>query len=137
MFLLDSNAVIAIMAERPACARAHFQRALASRHAVAIPSVVELELWYGAIGSRRRTESEVRLRGFLATIVSVLAFDAEDAMTAAEIRAFLARQGTPIGPYDLLIAAQALRRDATLVTANLDEFARVPGLKCVNWEEGA
>ena len=54
-------------------------------------------------------------------------------MTAGDLRATLEAAGTPIGPYDLLIAAQALRRDATLVTANVAEFARVPDLRWQNW----
>ncbi len=52
---------------------------------------------------------------------------------AGEIRAALEKAGTPIGPYDLLIAAQALRRSATLVTANASEFSRVPRLSWQNW----
>ena len=62
-----------------------------------------------------------------------MTFDAEDAHEAGDIRALLERAGTPIGPYDILIAAQARRRGATLVTANTREFARVPGLKTEDW----
>ena len=57
----------------------------------------------------------------------------EDAEEAGNIRAALERAGKPIGPYDVLIAAQARRRGATLVTANEREFARVPGLKTEDW----
>ena len=63
----------------------------------------------------------------------VLPFDAEDAAHAGDIRAHLERKGTPIGPYDYLIAAQARRRGATLVTANRREFERVPGLMVADW----
>ena len=73
------------------------------------------------------------LDAFLADGPEILAFDAEDATTAAEIRAELKAAGTPICPYDLLIAGQALRHGATLVTANTREFSRVPGLKVVDW----
>jgi tRNA(fMet)-specific endonuclease VapC len=55
------------------------------------------------------------------------------ASEAGEIRAELERLGTPIGTYDVLIAAQARRRGAVLVTANTLEFARVPGLNRENW----
>ncbi len=61
------------------------------------------------------------------------AFSEEDAMTAGDLRASLDAAGTPIGPYDLLIAAQALRISATLVTANVSEFTRVPGLQWQDW----
>lgn len=54
-------------------------------------------------------------------------------MAAGDLRAALEMAGTPIAPYDLLIAAQALRRGTTLVTANVAEFARVPGLLWQDW----
>ena len=55
------------------------------------------------------------------------------AVVAGDLRATLEAAGTPIGPYDLLIAAQALRADATLVTANVKEFGRVAGLRWQDW----
>jgi predicted nucleic acid-binding protein len=60
-------------------------------------------------------------------------FDADDAEEAGDIRSALERSGKPIGPYDLLIATQARRRGAILVTANEREFTRVPGLSVENW----
>ncbi len=91
------------------------------------------ELWYGIANSRRQQHSIETLAGFLAGPIQVLNFDADDAREAGDIRAALAQAGTPIGPYDVLIAAQARRRGATLVTANAREFARVPGLKTEDW----
>jgi tRNA(fMet)-specific endonuclease VapC len=64
----------------------------------------------------------------------VLEFDKEDARQAGEVRALLASRGTPIGPYDVLIAGQAKARNLTLVTHNTDEFGRVPGLRCDDWQ---
>ena len=64
----------------------------------------------------------------------VLEFDKEDARQAGEIRAFLASRGTPIGPYDVLIAGQAKARNLTLITHNTDEFGRVPGLRFDDWQ---
>jgi tRNA(fMet)-specific endonuclease VapC len=66
-------------------------------------------------------------------LIEVLAFESEDAALAGEIRGTQEVQGTPIDPYDVLIAAQALRAEATLVTANTSEFARVPGLIHEDW----
>ena len=63
----------------------------------------------------------------------ILTFDPGDAQEAAEIRASLEAKGTPIGPYDILIAAQARRRGAVLVTANRREFERVSGLMVTDW----
>ena len=131
MILLDSNAVIAIINGRPGSPR-RYATALASSQPLAIPAPVAFELWYGVLRSARRERNAATLRAFLAAL-SILPFDAEDAVTAAEIRSHLAAAGKPIGPYDLLIAAQALRRDALLITANTAEFARVPRLRCEDW----
>ena len=70
-------------------------------------------------------------------LMHLLAFDSECAAIAARIRADLEAAGTPIGPHDTLIAATALRHQATLVTRNVREFSRVPGLLWVNWHESA
>jgi tRNA(fMet)-specific endonuclease VapC len=65
---------------------------------------------------------------------AVLEFDKEDARRAGEVRALLASKGTPIGPYDVLIAGQALARGLVLVTDNTGEFRRVPRLRVENWQ---
>ena len=65
--------------------------------------------------------------------IDFIPFDEEDAAAAVDLRAALETAGTPIGPYDLLIVAQALRSGATLVTANVSEFARVRGLAWQDW----
>ena len=67
----------------------------------------------------------------------VLEFDQDDARHAGEVRAHLASKGTPIGPYDVLIAGQARARKLTLVTHNTTEFQRVPGLKVEDWKRAA
>lgn len=90
------------------------------------------ELATGAEKSKRRTVTLVAVRE-ATTGMTLLPFDADDATTYAQIRAALERKGTNIGPMDLLIAAQAMTRGLVLVTDNLREFRRVPGLKCENW----
>lgn len=69
----------------------------------------------------------------LLDLVQVLPFERDDARAAAQLRASLNAQGTPIGAYDLLLAACALRRGMVVVTHNLREFARVGGLGLDNW----
>jgi len=132
-YFLDTNAVIALLKNEPADVRRRLRRVVSRGAAVAISSVVLYELWYGVARSARRCENAERLRVFLSGSVDVVAFDEEDAMAAGELRATLEAAGTPIGPYDLLIAAQALRTGATLVTANVSEFARVRGLAWQDW----
>lgn len=133
MYLLDTNVAIALISGQPAAVRSRSDRARAAFATLAISTVSVFELWYGVFRSQQRAKNARILEAFLASSFQIITVEAEDAMTAAEIRAVLEAAGTPIGPYDLLIAAQALRRDATLVTANQAEFTRIPGLKCANW----
>ncbi len=132
-YLLDTNAVIALFNDRPASVRGRLRHAVSQGATIAVSSIVVYELWYGVARSKRRNENAERLRIFLSGNIDVLPFDEDDAITAGDLRATLEQAGTPIGPYDLLIAAQALRSAATLVTANASEFARVSGLAWQDW----
>jgi tRNA(fMet)-specific endonuclease VapC len=127
-FLLDANAVIALLndASSRAAQRARRQRP----DDIAISAIVAHELFYGAFKSRRVTQN-VAVVDALQFVV--LEFDREDARRAGEIRALLASRGSMIGPYDVLIAGQAVARDMILVTSNTNEFARVPGLRMEDW----
>ena len=127
-FLLDANAVIALLRADPA------MLTKLRRHApgdFAIPAVVAHELYYGGFKSLRTDEHLARLD---ALQIEVLEFDKEDARRSGEVRARLAVAGTPIGPYDVLIAGQALARNLVLITHNTREFRRVPGLEFEDWE---
>lgn len=132
-YLLDTNAVIALLKNEPAIFRKRLRRTVSNGAAIAVSSIVLYELWYGVARSARRRENGERLRVFLSGGIAVSAFTEEDAVTAGDLRATLEAEGTPIGPYDVLIAAQALRSNATLVTANVPEFSRVPGLQWQDW----
>lgn len=133
IYLLDTNAVIALLKDEPAGVRRRLRRAAAREASIAVPSIVLYELWYGVARSQRQRENAERLRVFLSGNIAVAPFDEDDAARAGDLRATLEAAGTPIGPYDLLIAAQALRKGATLVTANVSEFARVRGLSWQDW----
>lgn len=113
--------------------RARFNQAVQDGILVALSSIVLFELWYGVAKSQQQQRNASTLGSFLAGPIRVLNFEAEDAREAGEIRAELERLGTPIGPHDLLIAGQARRHRALLVTANVGEFSRVPGLKTEDW----
>src|SRR5262245_421033 len=129
MICLDTNAIIAALNDRTSPVRARIDAAIRLKHPLAVSSIVLFELWYGAAKSARPDRNAQRIADFLAGPIDILAFEPADAEEAGYIRAALERAGTPIGPYDLLVAAQARRRDALLVTANEREFARVPRLK--------
>lgn len=121
------------MRDRPPSARGHLRRAKASGLPILISSIVQFELWHGVFRSERPTENAERLNFFLAGAVELLPFERDDATVAAQLRTTPEQGGRLIGPYDLLIAAQTLRHNATLVTANTAELARVPGLVLEDW----
>ena len=134
-YLLDTNACIAILNGRPAVVRFRFQDALSARSGVFISSIVAFELWYGVGKSLQVERNALRVASLLASSIDVLDFDGEDARVAGLQRVALEKVGKPIGAYDLLIAAQALRRSWTLVTANVFEFARIQGLTWQDWSK--
>lgn len=133
IYLLDTNAVIALLKNRPDAVRSRLRDAIAKDASIVVSSIVLFELWYGVARSTRPRENSERLRAFLSGVINVIPFDDEDAGIAGDLRGGLEKVGTPIGPYDLLIGAHALRIGATLVTANVSEFARVPGLRWEDW----
>ena len=133
MICLDTNAVIAVLNDRTSPVRAGIDTAIGLGRTLSISSIVLFELRYGAAKSERPERNAQRIVDFLSGPIEVLPFDPADADEAGDIRAALERAGTPIGPYDVLVAAQARRRDALLVTANQREFARVPRLKFEDW----
>lgn len=126
-YLLDSNFVIALLKDHPESWRRLDEHPIAD---VVVSSIVVHELYFGAFKSR----SDRNLRVIERLRFAVLAFDENDALIAGRIRADLAAAGTPIGPYDTLIAGQALARSLTLVTRNTREFRRVEGLLVEDWE---
>jgi tRNA(fMet)-specific endonuclease VapC len=128
-YLLDANVVIGLLndASSKLARRARWERPAD----IAISAIVAHELFYGAFKSRRAAHNIALVDGLQFV---VLEFDKEDARQAGEVRALLASRGTPIGPYDVLIAGQAKVRNLTLVTHNTDEFGRVPGLRCDDWQ---
>jgi tRNA(fMet)-specific endonuclease VapC len=128
-YLLDANAVIALLNDATSPIARRIRR-YAPRD-MAVSAVVIHELYYGAFKSQRVEKNVARVD---ALQFPVLEFDQEDARQAGGIRAHLASKGTPIGPYDVLIAGQAKARKLTLVTHNTTEFTRVPGLKVEDWK---
>lgn len=99
---------------------------------IAIPAVVifELEVGIGKSAYPRKKKSQLQE---LASLVNIVPFGQSEAKCAAGIRIKLERQGNPIGPYDILVAASAMANNSTLVTHNQKEFERVEGLKVEDW----
>lgn len=133
MICLDTNIAIYVINRRVPTVRLRLAEQLRLGTEIGFPVIALFELRYGHARSDRRAESDRLLAEFLAPGIAVLPFEAEDAAHAGDIRAYLESEATPIGSYDCLIAAQARRRGATLVTANRREFSRVPGLLLTDW----
>jgi tRNA(fMet)-specific endonuclease VapC len=132
-YLLDTNACIALINGSEANVRRRFQRAVARQSEVLLSSIVAFELWYGVAKSQRKDSNRQRLETFFAGPLEWVLFDEDDAQAAGTVRAELESAGTPIGAYDVLLAGQARRRGAVVVTANAKEFVRVAGLKWEDW----
>lgn len=132
-YSLDTNACIALINGSSLPVRARFKRAITEGSVVCVSSVVVHELWYGVAKSARKDFNTARVRTFLSGVVEVLEYDDADARATGEVRAVLEAEGAPIGAYDAMIAAQAIRRGITVVTANSREFAPVDDLLWEDW----
>ena len=128
-YLLDTD-VISDLVGRPS-GRVAGRIAEVGEDAVGTSMVVAAELRYGAEKSGSRKLAE-RI-DLLLFAVEILPLEPPTDRRYAEVRHCLAREGVPIGPNDLLIAAHALAADLTLVTANTREFTRVPSLRLEKW----
>ena len=132
-YLLDTNACIALINGTEIKVRRRFKRAVARESVILLSSIVAFELWYGVAKSQRKDSNTQRLETFLGGPLEWALFDEDDARAAGTVRAELETVGRPVGAYDVLLAGQARRRGATLVTSNTKEFARVQGLKWEDW----
>jgi tRNA(fMet)-specific endonuclease VapC len=132
-YLLDTNACIALINGTEINVRRRFKRAVAREGVILLSSIVAFELWYGVAKSQRKESNTQRLETFLGGPLEWALFDEDDARAAGTVRAELEIVGRPVGAYDVLLAGQARRRGATLVTSNTKEFARVQGLKWEDW----
>ncbi len=128
-WMLDTNTVSALM--RDATGRLWELLESKGPEFCCMSIIVACELRFGA-ARRQSPRIEAEIADMAAT-VAILPFAAPADQVYGEIRARLAAEGTPIGPNDTFIAAHALALDLTLVTANIREFSRVPGLKVENW----
>ena len=127
--LLDTDTCIYALKQREPVLR----KLLATRRSdIAVSVISEAELRTGAAKSSSSAKTLRLVENFLRPL-GILEFSSEDAIAYAQLRARLERAGKPIGPLDLLIAAQAVARRLTLVSNNEREFSRVPGLRIANW----
>jgi tRNA(fMet)-specific endonuclease VapC len=131
MYLLDTNVCIKLLnGDAIAVTKMLAQQ---EPEDICLYTVVQFELYYGAYRGSKTTQSLSKLTRFFDQFL-ILPFDESAAKIAGQIRSQLNKLGTPIGVYDLQIAAIALANNLTLVTHNTREFGRVDGLNYEDWE---
>jgi tRNA(fMet)-specific endonuclease VapC len=131
-YLLDTNVCIRLLNNTSPAVRNRL--AVEQPENIYLCTVVQVELYYGAYRSANPEPNIALLERFFSQS-SILPLDVRAARITGQLRAQLAALGTPIGPYDLQIAAIALANNLTLVTHNTREFSRVEGLRIEDWEE--
>ena len=131
MYLLDTNTCIFLKNKKPVLVLEKLRNVLDD--GVFLSSISVAELQYGVYNSTHIERNRISLTEFLAPF-DILEFDDSDAEVFGKIRYALKRNGELIGPYDMLIAAQALARHLILVTNNTAEFSRVEGLRIEDWK---
>ncbi|MGA9539119.1 MAG: type II toxin-antitoxin system VapC family toxin [Desulfobacterales bacterium] len=128
--MLDTDICIYIIKRKPAGVIKRLMKSQISQ--IGISSITLSELEYGVEKSSKQAQNQVALAQFVAPM-EILSYGDEAALQYGRLRAFLEKQGTPIGSLDMLIAAHALSINSILVTNNEKEFGRVPNLKIDNW----
>jgi tRNA(fMet)-specific endonuclease VapC len=132
IYLLDTNVCVRYLNDRSPAIKRRLEGT--DPGSIALCSVVKGELLFGAVKSQVPVTTMSRLMQFMSAFESY-PFDDRCAEVYARIRADLEKRGLPIGPNDTLIAATAIARQATVVTANTREFARIDGLRWEDWED--
>lgn len=129
-YLLDTNICIYIINQKPEAVYQKFKKVKLEN--IFISTITEFELNYGVQKSLHHKKNKSVLDEFL-SYLNIIPFNSESSNIAARIRVELEKQGKPIGPYDLLIASEAINQGFTLVTNNEKEFKRVKSIKIENW----
>jgi len=129
MFVLDTNILIYFFKGLGNVSKNLLAK---SPQDIGIPAIVYYELEVG-IKKSKFPEKRIKQLQNLISIINILPFNRTEARASAQIRAQLEKKGTPIGPYDILIAGTALANQASLVTHNLEEFKRIENLKVIDW----
>jgi len=129
-YMLDTNICIYIIKNKPKKVIIELKRHKPSE--ICVSAITYAELTHGVEKSMAVEKNRLALALFFSNI-EVLNFDIKAAIHYGKIRAYLEKQGTPIGPLDMMIAAHAMSLGYTVVTNNIKEFQRVPDLKLENW----
>ena len=129
-WMLDTNICIYLIKEQPASALDRFTAHSVGDIGVSVITLAELE--HGIAKSRRPARNRAALEQFVSPL-EVASFDRESTAVYGRVRTMLEKKGQPIGSMDLLIAAHAISLDVQLITHNVKEFGKVPGLRIEDW----
>ena len=131
IWMLDTNICSYVLRRHPLTVKARFDQIGSDN--LAVSTMVLAELWFGAARHPTRSVAICQDIDDMMSRLAILPWSAKAADEYSRLRTLLERQGTPIGSMNLLIATHALAENAVLVTTNLREFGRVPGLQVENW----
>ncbi|HEY1058378.1 MAG TPA: type II toxin-antitoxin system VapC family toxin [Limnobacter sp.] len=134
--MLDTNICSFIIREKPQSVLHRLQEAVQARSRLVISAITYAELLYGANSKKASPRMVHIVREFIERMDEVLPWDRDAVEQAATLKKTLEALGTPIGPNDTAIAGHALSQHCILVTNNLSEFSRVPGLNVQDWVQG-
>ncbi len=131
--MLDTCICSFIMREQPEAVLKRLEQAVLRRHRIVVSAITYAEMRFGAIGKKASPRHALLVDAFCARLDTVLPWDRAAVDATTDIKVTLAAAGTPIGNNDAAIAGHAIAADAILVTNNVKEFARVPGLNIEDW----
>ena len=129
-YLLDTNICIYIIKNKPQSVLNRFLSIPNTQFAIS--SITVAELFYGVAKRQFPEKNEIAIKNFLLPL-TILSFDENAAEYFGKIKANLEKKGTPVGGFDIMIAAHAISENLTLITNNEREFNRIEGLKVENW----
>ncbi|MBP2834734.1 type II toxin-antitoxin system VapC family toxin [Dickeya parazeae] len=132
-YMLDTCTCSFIMREQPEAVLKRLEQAVLRRHRIVVSAITYAEMRFGAIGKKASPRHALLVDAFCARLDTVLPWDRAAVDATTDIKVTLAAAGTPIGNNDAAIAGHAIAADAILVTNNVKEFARVPGLNIEDW----
>lgn len=131
--MLDTGICSFIMREQPEAVLKRLEQAVLRRHRIVVSAITYAEMRFGCTGKKASPRHAQLVDAFCSRLDAVLAWDRAAVDATTEIRAVLAAAGTPIGSNDAAIAGHAIASGAILVTNNVREFERVPGLQYEDW----
>ena len=133
--MLDTNICSFIMREQPEAVLMRLEQAVMRRHRIVVSAITYAEMRFGALGKKASPRHAQLVEAFCTRLDAILAWDRYAVDATTEIKSALTATGKPIGPNDTAIAGHAIAADAILVTINVKEFERVPGLVFEDWSK--